>query len=955
MAKNILHLLLFVSCFASAATIGVSIPTRYAEAEGSAALAIAVAEVGTTLIDGNVDSAILDENRNLLVNLHGRLSVAERQLDWLQRVLVRLPDTIRTALDDYDARQRIDRIRASAIALQDLEERFRIERDSGLALSHFNHFNHLQQLYTDLRNDIRALSVKDHLLLLPTRAAAFAFAVQVLTDIIALQKLILSLGSGNDDLIRQLGFHNKERLSRQLAANRQERLLLVQTARDDMSRLLFSTMLDYVGLELRNLHDWQRCHGHLDLRFPRLPRSNLQDISAGIRKISEVISKSCKGPEVRNIDTRLRRWIFRDGVAPHRAGNLTGLHSSLSRLERDCDLESGTLLDLAELPFYTKDRDIGHYLYSFSGQMFPENEFLRRFRTVTYRNHIGTEIHRASLIENLIGSGDTYTHSIRRSQYEIEIDTQIVDRPSGRIPWRQNSWRVPGLRQYEMRPDTNHPPEFKPSARQVLPMWIVWRNFGNYNFNVSYIRARNILQGQPNAVTRHYVNPGSSTCFGSLRNLRSAPAEAVMAVVEEVTKSIEQKAMSSSGPLQQLFEGDHCSAYSGGAYGIPLGPQVSAIRQLRDRSAGGGCGSDVIWDLDEWVKGSNAHRAAVEFVFRVYALIERSYLAFDRFLYDLEEGNDPEVVFAVRADLLVSLLEDQPGNTEFVDFGVELSDHRLLSEEARLQAERTILAGEERIARERERALWGARLRLALLAAETAWQYGFSSEIPEGEEVPDETEGLGDGEGEFDTGEEVVLEFDLDQEDDRQKFHELIQMVEDPETVTESSRFELVNWGAKGAYVVAKKGARKILTWKIVRQAGNKGRFHILRQTHRLRSLFSGEGGKVTLVVKAARSRVMKANETRLLQALKKKKKYVEFDRSTTPSQVDALAKKWLCAGLRKCTALFRLPEKYEGYILRRGDLQFRLGQKISEQGKKVIEANFENIAKGINVHYVLM
>lgn len=905
------------------------------------AIGLSLARTATDLLDGDPLGATIAGNREILLGINDRLKHNENAQRWIQRTLLEMPAELSETFDENQRKELITKLRVRLLELKDHEQLFESSANFGLKDAWRKHHQRLVTLQNDLRKILRRLKLDDHPMLMPARAAAYGMLLQVQGQVIAIERMMLSL---HEEVAHQMGFEDPvEMRSIRYDLKRARRITLAEEAYDVVTKFLEETLLLEFSNEISKLQRWHRRNGVLDDWFPRWirepPPSSNAPINAMINNVARLLKQHCPyATNVADARAQLNTLVYRLGE-PEQDSTKERAYKWANRTEAECKLDEGQLTRLRFISFLPERQAIGG------------GDSTLQFRTPIYSNVLKSRI------------GQIFPHKpnmyeIESRQYEVAVREtkipRIVAESDARERWGPHPTRLPGLDMVEFW--TAQEKTLKENRWKILQAEM-GRRFVYYGsrsafwwetpegFQVAYLDVRD-LRSKGRARDRFIkytprFTMGNETCFVSLYSPPSTLTEYIENERTKVNDTMELL------PKQVLVpRGGTCGIWDlVGTPWIRTGPV-----EARNRS-----GQDEVNDPESWADVTNQHMSKIEFLLRVQAEIERSYVTFRDFLYRLKGGEEPELGHVIHPGAAAALVVEgmTTGRTDKI---VELLTLAEQSEETDAGIRTVIRETDRLIKDEQEKAAFASSLRLGLAVAELTYEYA----APSGPER-DSTQPAEDVE---------MIEIDVEDLDD-QRIDALLDqftapnkaqqsskkpLLYDPGLVTHTPILDLVGGLGVGKIGVATIKSGRRIVGKLWFKRKAKREIGVLFDSLQKQMVLNKSGEAVVSIKTVAATASNKVNRAMkaLEQASKNKEPFLEFQEKLSFREVYDMGKKFLCSGSAKCWARFRRPD-YNGVLLRNGLRQFRVGMKKGSKSGK-FQANFENLAKGnrSNVHYTI-
>ena len=569
------------------------------------------------------------------------------------------------------------------------------------------------------------MKVGDNPLLFAGRAASYGLLLQVQGMIIGIDKMMLTL---DPKLARTMGFledvsAREKRINVELAV----RLGLAREAHEAMAALLEGLLVAKITKELAILREKQARHGKITDWFPHwtttFPPSN-QPIEAAIGKIERLLARACPTTRIARSSIRSAgRWL-RELVygIPYGSGRYAAAIKLAKNAEHRCGLAVGTLTQLEHTPFLRVSAMPDPHLHT------------ARFRTPIY--NFLTDVRRGDTY--WIGS-DEWKYYVQSRQYDVTARFITIPRivAQGSEAWQSVSSRLPGLDTFEYwaHKEGKHtekiPPALKPEVNRNVWHGSDRRTFSwasTRGFEVYYFDVRDLKQTTSGRRFQRTVTRGGPqrTCFASLSS--GTVSEKIGRIVRTMQTTLD------TTPKVRLVRPSICGD-----------PPIDGTRGLRWTPASSG--------PDAGARISNVQMSILEFLFRLHAEVERSYIAFDRFMKGLTNGSEPELEDVVHPGTVASLIAFETSHLQSELLAERLAqDAATAATDARIDV--IIEHTGDSIEAEHKKETARRRLMLGLMVAELTYEYapvigeGLNALVggPSEPEVSVEIEGIEDTE-----------------------------------------------------------------------------------------------------------------------------------------------------------------------------------------------------------------
>ena len=928
----------FVTVLFIAVTLVVKKDVKAIDAATVGAL-FALSRTAVSLLGGDPQGVTIAGNRHLLLGVHDKLRRIEDRQRWVQQALDKLPPKFLDLLETHEAKQLISQLRVQLLNMKRNEGQFAVETNHEVKTAWRNHYVRLQGLRNDLHKTLEWMKVGHNPLLFAGRAAAYGLLLQVQGMIIGIDKMMLTL---NSKLARTMGF-SEDVSAREKRTNVELdiRLELAREAHEAMDVLLRGPLAAKITKELAMFRKKQARHGTITDWFPHwtttFPPSN-QPIEAAIGTIERLLTRSCPTTSIARSSIRFaRRWL-RELVygIPYGSGRYAAAVKLAKNAEHRCGLAVGTLTQLEHTPFLRVSAMPDPQLYT------------ERFRTPTY--NFLTDVRRGD--RYWVGS-DEWKYYVQSRQYDVTTRFITIPRivAQGREAWKSVSSRLPGLDAFEYwahkegKRTENLPPALKPEVNRKEWYGSGRRTFSwvsAWGFEVYYFDLRDLKQTAGHGRFQRTVTRGGPqrTCFASLST--GTVSEKIDRIVRTMQTTLDTR------PKVQLVHPSICGL-----------PPIDGTRELPWTPASDGTEHDETGPIsspDTGAKISNAQMSKLEFLFRLQAEVERSYVAFDTFVKGLTNGSEPELEGVVHPGTVASLIAFETRHLQ-----PELLADRLAqdaaSEDTDARIDVIIEHTRDSIDAEHKKEAARRRLMLGLMVAELTYEYapvigdGLNA-VMGGRSEPEvnvEIEEIEDT--------EVAAIFEEVTRAPRQPGTEPMKRPEPPDEpglVRSTPLLDLVGGlgVAKAGKAVITKGGKTVARLWFLRRA--KGQTKLLFE-NLSRQTVSRAGGKAIVslsIKKSDLTRHLADSALRVQQALKAGQSTAELSKKVTFKEIVKIGKRFVCGGNQCAASLGRTD--YGGVYLKKGLRQFRIGVK-EKGGTELFEANFERfgtINPG-NVHHV--
>ena len=224
---------LMIACLATLA------PTAATTAEpttSALAVGISLARTATSMLDGDPQSEMVAGNRQLLLGINDKLEDNKDALHSIQQSLNQLPKDFLNIMFQFEEIQKVERAEDHFQRLIQIEDDFELSTKYKELDAWRDYSNSLMALRKDLRDNLRGLGRSTNPMSMVTEAATFGLLLQVQGQIIAVEKLMLSL---NDKIADKMEFSSP-------AGERQKLLALSQEQRVVICRKCIQTNSDTV-------------------------------------------------------------------------------------------------------------------------------------------------------------------------------------------------------------------------------------------------------------------------------------------------------------------------------------------------------------------------------------------------------------------------------------------------------------------------------------------------------------------------------------------------------------------------------------------------------------------------------------------------------------------------------------------------------------------------------------
>ena len=907
MSRCCVSLLLLLALVAPTKTTSAIEPTTVA-----AAFSLARTAVG--LIGGNPQSAVLEGNRHLLLALHKKLEQLEDRQRWIQESLLLMPEKFGAALVNHDEKKLIDQLRVHLLTLHDHEARFQRETQSGIPTAWKNHYQRLVNLRQDIRKTLRWLKVNDSPLLMIGRAAAYGILLQVQGQLIAIGREFLSL---DEEIVETMGFsEHYESRNKALTVELEERRDLAREATTEMVSLLRGDLLVRLLDHFKKLREWENNNGTLYEWFPNWLTTGFQSpdnqIESGLMRIASLLREHCEhGTYVSDAEYWLTALVYthaRDETNAH----LNGVLEKATITERQCGLDANIFRSLRNIPYRLTPIIVS------SSTSYLDYQF----RTPLYQNVISHEVGDGPILL-FFGTHEPDIYVMEQRQYEVAYRSIEIARAehveNTQIKYHNRAVRLPGLDEisfwYEVDGGIPPAPAVAPGIigqlDDAMGRGDLWWERGNA-FHVPYynMRVRDLMRvkGAVNRTTLWrwgeipdvwFVNipPKPTKLVREIKNLISG--------IERSMRILER---------QELIPGD------------PMRPKIEGVSWRPLRHANNRVNPEI------WAAGRNEIMSAIEFLFRVQAEVERSYLAFSSFQSRLAAGEEPELDYSVHPGSVAALLAHYR-DPDRMDGIIELLARDIAGAELHTMIAAVIDGTADRIKKEEDKAAIRTALQQALMVAELTYQYAPEIGQLLGEQPGEDYQGLED--------EEVsVVEIDIENLEEDYVDHLLGDKKADrggsDEPGLERSMPLLTfvgGLGLKTGLMKLRYAGRWIGNLWIKRTAGKKTT--LLFEDFARRALKTGAGTQVWIETgKKSGSKKISEGVKMVEQALKNNRKVVKFKRRYSYDDVVNVGRRFLC-GTKRCLVSLK-KSTYDGVVLTRKGSKIESTYKaVSHWGKK--------------------
>ena len=890
----------------------------------------ALSRTAVSLLGGDPQGVTVAGNRPLLLGVHDKLRRIEERQRWVQQVLTELPSDFLDLLDTHEAKQLISRLRVQLLEMKRHEELFAVETTNTVKTAWRLHYDRLKRLREKLHQTLAWMKVDDNPLLFAGRAATYGLLLHVQGMIIGIDKMMLTI---DPELAHTMGFREnvsarEKRTNVELAV----RLELAREAHEAMGTLLRRPLTDSITNELAKLRSSQAVHGTIAGWFPHwtttFPPSN-RPIDAAIDKIARLLDGACpRTPIARSSLGFAGRWL-RELVygVPYGSGGYTAATKLAKNAEYQCGLAVGALTQLEHTPFHTTSE--------------VSNSLLRtmRFRTPVYK--FLTDFRRGKTY--WIGQTER-KYYVQSRQYDVTVRFRTIPRSvvKGREGWGSASTRLPGVDTFEYwahkegKRTEKIPTALKPEVYRNVWWYVSGRRTFQWvstkGFEVYYLDVRDLRQTKTGHRLQRTVTRGGpqGVCFASLAT--GSVSEKIDRVVTTMLTTMD------TSPKVHLVPRPMCGGPRiDGTPGLPWAP--------------GRVGTDP----NAAAKISNVHMSQLEFLFRIHAEVERSYVAFGTFIRGLTNGSEPELEHVVHPGAVASLIAFETNRLR-----PELLEELLAQDGATRDTDARIDVimqhTHDSIEAERRKNTLRRRLMLGLMVAELTYEYapivaeGLGSAVPGSseDEISVEIE-------EIDDAEVAAILKEVTHAPVKKATNPMKRREPPDEPGLIRSTPLLGLFGGLGTAKIGKavftKGGKAVARLWFLRQA--KGRTTLLFETLS-RHVVSRAGGKTVVSLSIKKAEFTKSLADALLRvqrALKAGQSKVALAKKLTFKEVVVLGKRFVCGG-NECAAALGLPN-YAGVYFKKGSRQFRIGVKTKD-GKEIFEANFERLGTNEHVHYVL-
>ena len=929
---------------------------------GSVTTVFSLVRTAMDLLGGDPQGAFIAGNRELLLGIHKKLQNMEERQKWVQDTLSELPEEFTAILDEHDAKGLINKLRVHILELEQHEELFELETRNDIRTAWNLHRKRLRVLRESIHNTLNWLKVPDNPVLMAARAAAYGMLLQVQGQIIAIERMMLSI---DDSITQSMGFLDDAiARQRQYALEVDVRYALAQEAQEEMRKLLKGPLLVEVDSRIALLRGWHERNGTVHDWFPDWPTVVLpsnQPIEKGIRTIAALLKRHCSHGTYVGSATRWL-WTLVYGTNTLASPKQQALGRA-EQTEQECGLQRHVLTRMRFLPYLPET-----VLNSIDDQ----HQALWRFRTPVYKRVVK---HTPGIERFLFLPDDSDTYLVESRQYEVSIESLEIRRTPetqpGKERWGPEPRRLPGLdmMSYWVRLGPQGEPDGRASIPERLylefnrPITFVsdrrdfWWEAVN-GFEVHYVHLHDIrkkMDAQQRSVrnqmmvwrdhnTDLFIN---TVCFVSLSGPESKLSKAITKEVDEVQRLMKRL------PETEIVPGDFCAGPIYAVHWSPKPPE-SAAQRLDVKQ---------ITEPESWATMHNRYMRSIEFLFRVHAEVERSYVGFRDFPARLDAGDEPELEWVVHPGNVAALVA-KDNSPAVEDRIAKLLAQDELGNDIDTWIHSVIERTGDRIRDENNRQVFASRLRLALAIAELTHEYA----APILEQVGPEEHGQ--------EVQEVEIDIEHLDEDNLHLFLKQLEQTSEVQTPQGQSEgadspqlpdlpdeegllrstpiLDLVGGLSLAKVgVVAVRSGGKIVARLWLNRHGARKTTLLLENLQKRAILGNNKEAVVSIDSSAIESsdRLQKAM-VHVNTAVGKRLRDLQWSEKLKFNQVLELGKRFVCGGMVTCVA--RLKEsKYGGVVLRQGTRQFRIGNK-SGAG---MQANFESLVEGsrANVHYNLV
>ncbi len=930
-------------------------------------------KMAVNLIDGNPEREILAGNREILKGVTYKLNNMEDRLISIQQLIIDMPESISKILDVHE-------IKKLNQELQEIMQRIEFDRgelirdiDAKIFLAWHKYYDKLIEVKKQLELILRKLKVQEYnndMIAMLARSATYGMLIRVHEEIISINKKFLYF---DENTVKMMGFYNDINERKKILEARQSyRHSLAASAYNDTKKSLEDPLFNEIKRRINELRLWQETNGYFHQIFPsfrswilKFPSYQVavETTRRNFNRIGRLLLRICpqKGLRKRLTSQEIERLLMRSyEPTPPRENAILyrkDLFKKIKNIVQNCRGGfGGDILDIKNwqsFPVTYQQPSEGDNPISWKHRT-PLVEGNLKFKR--YYNSVGFWKFWDKWIGNpYILQSPPNIYSIEQRQYEVERLIHVISRPKStksdvetRVEFRPGFMAPLSKRVHEELSE-----EFKSCNRshddqfynQDVCGWSpidekrVWWD-GRKGFEVSYLEAYDVRKQAKERTKEHMVDL-STVCFAPLRpSIRSSWNQIVLRL-DRIKIDL---------PKATLVRGRGCVRDH---IGIPFPKQWRRLHPER------------------WVDFYNGHMAAIEFALHVQVTMEHNYLRFLKYFSRLKMGENPELGHIIDPRGVAELIAQQQNADQAIEM-LELLAQNDRSKLTDKWISTTIKQTGERIEDEEQKAKFAANLKLFLFAAETASNIvdNSTTERTEVEEelgrVEEELGRVGEelgrvGEELGRVGEEsaVIIEIENSKNIDT--------IVEDLTRLSPSLKggaTAIDEPGIKAStpllniFGAAKLG--KTVTVIVVHRA--KGisktvaRFWIKKVNEGKTILLArkigtaGKGGVIKIprmenIESLSRTSSGKIFE-KLNQAINHGKSRVKFDNKLTFNQITQLGQKFLCGGQKGCVARTGRT-KYGGVWMQHRNRKFRIGVK-----KAGLEANFENLKTGSNVHY---
>ena len=1000
------------SSYITIAFSAVAICSGQVRASPELASIISVARLGTQLISGDPQGAILAGNRQILLGLSQKLNVLEDRQRLMLRLLVSLPEDFRKILAENNIKVKNEKLIELLVRFKRLEDNFERYSKHNFPNAWKLHYDQLIILKAQFYQVLDSLSIDTGPLSMPSRAAAYAYLLVIQGQIIAIDKMIHKLGQ---QITLKMGFQFSviER-KRRIAERIDERLQLTKKALRETRNFLEGPLLEQIRTETQRLQAWQKMNGILHDWFPKWLGRNVKsfqkkiapdfhmlwhswqfpatekEIKSGIADIASLLKKYCpNGTHVQSSEDWLHTVIF-DLHEYHCDGKVCPPKSDAFKkalaTQKECGIFDGVLTRFRYLPFIRRT--------ILNKEVKPDSTVkvgTVKFRTPSYRIITIKEPKNATRSNQYI---DKFW------KFEVEIDVYFIPRVA-ETHWTLGNNKLvpkplPGLdteffRRYTIGSSNKKSilQHFKnvmqdDILKRMLPTHFVHRAGG---FMLQYYQVKNLYEDDP-----YWTDVKTVRCLNWAPPFYAVPvyphknarllSEQINQLYYRMYDSLDRV------PIETLIT-KRCERPI-----IGWGPIEVKGRRWRPVHTPSWHKHFKVRKVNRpssWAKGNNEQMRVLHYLLSVQAEIERSYVAFQKFLERLQKDEEPELEYAItpwNAAALISRSMD----SERIERVLEVLTLEERSAELDTQFDILVSTSARDIAKELEISRIASYLQLGLAMAEIGLEYIAMRTTADYRDVK-ENERLSSSDDvgvvPEEVGSLVEREIDIENIENERELRTLLMQLK--ETSSESadsktkvaSKFEHAGGSSKQEFIggppkvfefvggvksgktgilVIKKGGVRLGRLYIKRKALKRGaNLEFLMDSYAWRIFGPRTGTKIRVSIDLAKNKLSKSEASQFLllqEALAgrgshflsfkggKRLKQFKLDRR----QAIKLGVRHICQGVNRCSYLLSKPNTYEGIRLTRGRYEFRMGSK---KGK--LEINFgvkgHGAAKPENVH----